>query len=149
MSGFGNFAHSLAQPDIHVGFSSNSDSCRLAIICKCLLTVTPLWETDQKPRGQSAFSKISSFSASGAIFSYLIQSQSYKGIIADIELLPVFKMFFRATDQNAGSGLGLYIVKETVEKLKGKVSIESEPNKGTTLKMKLPNMRPGKISVKA
>ena len=59
----------------------------------------------------------------------------------------VFKMFFRATDQNAGSGLGLYIVKETVHKLKGDISIESEPNKGTTLLMKLPNMRPRKAMV--
>lgn len=56
----------------------------------------------------------------------------------------VFKMFFRATDQNAGSGLGLYIVKETIHKLKGDVSLESEPNKGTNLIMKLPNMRPSK-----
>ncbi len=56
----------------------------------------------------------------------------------------VFKMFFRATDQNAGSGLGLYIVKETIHKLHGDVSLESEPNKGTTLKLKLPNMRASK-----
>ena len=61
----------------------------------------------------------------------------------------VFNMFFRATDQNAGSGLGLYIVKETVHKLKGDVVIESELNKGTTLKMKLPNMRPSKARLKA
>ena len=52
----------------------------------------------------------------------------------------VFNMFFRATDENAGSGLGLYIVKETIQKLKGKVSLVSEPEKGTTIKMKLPNM---------
>ncbi len=56
----------------------------------------------------------------------------------------VFKMFFRATDQNAGSGLGLYIVKETVDKLKGNISLVSEINKGTTLKMKLPNMGPSR-----
>jgi len=60
----------------------------------------------------------------------------------------VFKMFFRATDQNAGSGLGLYIVKETIQKLKGEVLLISEPNKGTTLKMKLPNMGPLKVSSK-
>ena len=54
----------------------------------------------------------------------------------------VFKMFFRATDQNAGSGLGLYIVKETVSKLKGNISLESQVNEGTTLSMKLPNMGP-------
>ena len=56
----------------------------------------------------------------------------------------VFKMFFRATDQNAGSGLGLYIVKETVSKLRGNITLESELNKGTTLKMKLPNMGPSR-----
>lgn len=60
----------------------------------------------------------------------------------------VFNMFFRATDKNAGSGLGLYIVKETVHKLKGNVAIESEINKGTTLKMKLPNMRPSRVRAK-
>ena len=56
----------------------------------------------------------------------------------------VFKMFFRATDKNAGSGLGLYIVKETVTKLKGDITLMSEPKKGTTLKMKLPNMGPAR-----
>ena len=54
----------------------------------------------------------------------------------------VFKMFFRATDHNAGSGLGLYIVKETVNKLKGNISLESVVNKGTILSMRLPNMGP-------
>jgi signal transduction histidine kinase len=61
----------------------------------------------------------------------------------------VFKMFFRATDTNAGSGLGLYIVKETVNKLKGDISLESEPKKGTRLRMKLPNMGPSKRRVRA
>lgn len=33
----------------------------------------------------------------------------------------VFEMFFRATDRSQGSGLGLYIVKETVERLYGDI----------------------------
>jgi signal transduction histidine kinase/ligand-binding sensor domain-containing protein len=37
----------------------------------------------------------------------------------------VFEMFYRATLQSTGSGLGLYIVKETVEKLGGKISLNS------------------------
>ena len=61
----------------------------------------------------------------------------------------VFKMFFRATDENAGSGLGLYIVKETVTKLKGDIALESQPKKGTKLRMKLPNMGPAKRRVRA
>jgi signal transduction histidine kinase len=53
----------------------------------------------------------------------------------------VFDMFYRATDDNAGSGLGLYIVKETVSKLKGEVKIESKPKEGTTVSFILPNMK--------
>lgn len=48
------------------------------------------------------------------------------------------KMFYRATDDGAGSGLGLYIVKETVNKLKGSLAIESEEGHGTTVKFKIP-----------
>ncbi|MTI33516.1 GAF domain-containing sensor histidine kinase [Xanthovirga aplysinae] len=51
----------------------------------------------------------------------------------------IFKMFYRASTQSIGSGLGLYIVKETVNKLNGKISLESEPGKGSTFKIDLPN----------
>jgi signal transduction histidine kinase len=54
-------------------------------------------------------------------------------------LSKVFDMFFRATMAKDGAGLGLYIVKETVEKLYGKISIESEPRVGTSFKIELPN----------
>lgn len=50
------------------------------------------------------------------------------------------KMFYRATDEGAGSGLGLYIVKETVDKLKGSLAIESEEGHGTTVKFKIPEV---------
>ncbi|WP_375577844.1 MASE1 domain-containing protein [Marivirga tractuosa] len=53
----------------------------------------------------------------------------------------VFDMFYRATDDNAGSGLGLYIVKETVSKLKGDVQIESTPKEGTTVSFVIPNLK--------
>jgi signal transduction histidine kinase len=55
----------------------------------------------------------------------------------------IFDMFYRATDKNAGSGLGLYIVKESIEKLNGEVTLESEPGKGTTLNLRIPNMLNG------
>ncbi len=51
----------------------------------------------------------------------------------------IFDMFYRANDQKAGSGLGLYIVKETVLKLKGTIEIDSTPNKGTTFSIVLPS----------
>ena len=51
----------------------------------------------------------------------------------------IFNMFFRATQSSEGAGLGLYIVQEAVEKLKGTVLIKSEIRKGTTFIIDIPN----------
>jgi signal transduction histidine kinase len=48
-------------------------------------------------------------------------------------------MFYRATDKSTGSGIGLYIVKEIIEKLNGKIKIQSELDTGTTFIIELPN----------
>ncbi len=62
------------------------------------------------------------------------------GIGIHSELVPkIFDMFFRATDIKEGSGLGLYIVKEAVDKIGGKIEIESELGKGTIFNIVLPN----------
>ncbi len=50
----------------------------------------------------------------------------------------IFNMFYRATEGTSGSGLGLYIVKETALKLKGNVSVESKKGEGTTFTVKIP-----------
>jgi signal transduction histidine kinase len=50
----------------------------------------------------------------------------------------VFNMFLRATERSTGSGLGLYIVKESVKKMNGKIKLESEPNLGSTFTLVLP-----------
>ena len=50
----------------------------------------------------------------------------------------IFKMFYRATELNVGSGLGLYIVKDCVDKLKGTLSFNSEYRKGSTFTVVLP-----------
>lgn len=36
----------------------------------------------------------------------------------------IFNMFYRATDKSKGSGLGLYIVKEAVEKMNGSIALD-------------------------
>lgn len=53
----------------------------------------------------------------------------------------IFDMFFRATNFSKGSGLGLYIVKHAVEKLKGKIEIQSQKRVGTTFKVFLPDLK--------
>jgi signal transduction histidine kinase len=48
-------------------------------------------------------------------------------------------MFFRATEKSSGSGLGLYIAKETVERLDGEIIVKSTFNEGSTFTVKIPN----------
>jgi signal transduction histidine kinase len=60
--------------------------------------------------------------------------------IAKEHLKNVFRMFYRATDDGAGSGLGLYIVKETIDKLNGSILIDSEEGKGTTVRLLIPEV---------
>jgi len=62
-----------------------------------------------------------------------------KGIPKE-HLANVCKMFYRATDDGAGSGLGLYIVKETIDKLKGGLKIDSEVGKGTRVSLTIPEV---------
>jgi signal transduction histidine kinase len=52
----------------------------------------------------------------------------------------VFNMFYRVSNKSVGSGLGLYIVKETVEKLSGAIKLKSELGKGTEFSIRLPNL---------
>jgi len=51
----------------------------------------------------------------------------------------IFDMFYRATDKSKGSGLGLYIVKETVAKLHGTIKAKSKPGEFTTFEIVIPN----------
>ncbi len=50
----------------------------------------------------------------------------------------IFTMFFRANDITQGSGLGLYILKNAVEKLNGAVRFYSEVHRGSTFVVELP-----------
>jgi len=51
----------------------------------------------------------------------------------------IFDMFYRATQEKHGSGLGLYITKEAVEKIGGEIEVKSQPGLGTTFKVVIPN----------
>ncbi len=52
----------------------------------------------------------------------------------------VFDMFFRGTQRSQGSGIGLYIVQETVTKLQGEIDLASEPGVGTTFYLRFPSL---------
>lgn len=52
----------------------------------------------------------------------------------------IFDMFYRTNESSTGSGLGLYIVKETIQKMGGSVSVDSTVLEGTTFIICLPQI---------
>lgn len=50
----------------------------------------------------------------------------------------MFDMFFRASERSDGSGLGLYIVKETLQKLNGEIDCHSEEGRGSAFEIRIP-----------
>jgi PAS domain S-box-containing protein len=50
----------------------------------------------------------------------------------------VFNMFYRASDLSQGAGLGLYIVKQAVDKLGGVIFLDSEEKSGATFSITFP-----------
>jgi signal transduction histidine kinase len=50
----------------------------------------------------------------------------------------IFDMFYRANESSQGSGLGLYIVKETLAKLSGSIQLCSAPKEGSTFSISVP-----------
>ncbi|HEY3429110.1 MAG TPA: HAMP domain-containing sensor histidine kinase, partial [Cyclobacteriaceae bacterium] len=50
----------------------------------------------------------------------------------------LFNMFYRGTASSSGSGLGLYIAREAMQKLDGKISVESTWGEGSVFRIQLP-----------
>lgn len=68
----------------------------------------------------------------------------------------IFNIFYRATAAKSGSGLGLYIVKEIVNRMSGTIHVDSGEGAGTTFTVRIPNMKKvtpvaetGKVAVEA
>ncbi len=57
----------------------------------------------------------------------------------------IFNMFYKASHHSKGAGLGLFIVKETLEKLQGSVTVESEIGFGTVIRITIPNDHKGRL----
>jgi signal transduction histidine kinase len=53
----------------------------------------------------------------------------------------IFDMFYASGNTIKSSGLGLYITHETVQKLSGKITVESQPGIGSTFSVMLPNQK--------
>ncbi|WP_109830490.1 sensor histidine kinase [Reichenbachiella versicolor] len=72
---------------------------------------------------------------------YLVIEIEDNGLGIDTPYLKkIFDMFYRANPDAKGSGLGLYIVQETIEKLNGNINVESTFGEGTRFTVKIPNL---------
>ncbi|WEK20749.1 MAG: hybrid sensor histidine kinase/response regulator [Candidatus Pedobacter colombiensis] len=60
--------------------------------------------------------------------------------ILNEHLEKIFTQFFKSK-VNQGSGLGLFIVKEALNKINGKITVSSNQTEGTTFKITIPNVK--------
>lgn len=117
------------QPSLFV-----SDKHRLRIILSALLSNAYMFADKSK---RNRYVRISAH-ISTAQCSILIEDNGVG--IAATHQDKIFNMFYRASYQSKGSGLGLFIVKETVQALGGSIVLTSEERVGTSVKLVLPNM---------
>ncbi|UII31311.1 ATP-binding protein [Fulvivirga ulvae] len=114
-------------------FIIKSDPSRLKIILSNLITNSVKYHNYDQPR---PFIKV--FASTTAEYTEVKIKDNGQGIPEEF-LVKIFDMFFRASESAEGSGLGLYIVKDTVDKLGAKISVESKYGEGTTFTLKLGN----------
>ncbi|HLZ16224.1 MAG TPA: HAMP domain-containing sensor histidine kinase, partial [Cyclobacteriaceae bacterium] len=110
-----------------------SDGYRLSRIMTYLFSNSIKYRDDRK---DSQFVRVSALiSPAHATLSIL---DNGVGIQSD-RLPKVFDMFVRSNESSDGAGLGLYIVKEVIEKLRGTIVIESVYGEWTRVDVTLPN----------
>jgi two-component system, sensor histidine kinase and response regulator len=59
--------------------------------------------------------------------------------IIDENINKIFDMFFRGQVAAKGMGIGLYIVKEALQKMGGEIEVKSLPNLGSQFTLSIPN----------
>lgn len=113
-----------------------SDYYRLGVIFENLISNAIKY---QKPSAEEKFIKINvDVNVQRA---EIVISDNGIGI-NDIHLENIFKLFYRTEDSlnTEGAGIGLYIVKEAVEKIDGEINVVSKPGEGTSFKILIPNI---------
>lgn len=110
-----------------------SDTFRLSVILSNLIS-NAIKYRDERKDSQFVYINVTITPANIV----MVVGDNGIGIHSDY-LRNVFNMFYRATERSQGAGLGLYIVKEMVEKLGGTIIINSELGKETIISLTIPN----------
>lgn len=124
--------HITFEMDIADDITVESDKNRLKVIISNLISNAIRYHDTRK---EHQFIRLKAH-AQGRVF-YLKVEDNGQGIAPEYHTR-IFDMFYRASEQSKGSGLGLYIVKEALMKLSGSIHLESSPGIGSTFTVKLP-----------
>jgi PAS domain S-box-containing protein len=120
--------------DVDPELKIRSDSARIRVVLNNLIANAIKYHN---PFESNRFVKIKAFKEG---MNFVINITDNGLGIKDEYMERIFEMFFRGTEKSSGSGLGLYIVKETIEKLNGSVKCTSKPSNGTTFEVLLPHI---------
>lgn len=111
-----------------------SDSYRITVIINNLLSNAIRFRDPHKHKNTVSIN-ISTTSD----FARIKIADNGEGILQEVKN-KVFDMFYRGSAKSDGAGLGLYIVKEVVLKLKGSIELETEPGQGTVVTVTVPSV---------
>jgi signal transduction histidine kinase len=115
--------------DIKPDFEFQTDQERFKIILNNLISNSIKYRGRNEP-----FIRISAHIAR----ENLILEIEDNGIgIEEAHIGRIFEMFYRASENTGGSGLGLYIVQEAILRLGGTIKVTSVPMKGTKFTLEL------------
>jgi signal transduction histidine kinase len=117
----------------HPSHIFKSDYNQLKIILNNLLTNAVKYHNLEQP---NPFIRIT-FKRNRNIVEIIVEDNG-RGISKE-NVPKIFDMFFRAAEDTEGTGLGLYIVKEALTKIKGIIFVDSELGKGSKFRIVLEN----------
>ena len=117
---------------VHVNGSIKLDKSRVSVVLNNLISNSIKYHNYYL---EDPWIKVEVQSADGSV--NITIADNGQGISGDHQL-KIFDMFYRATDKSKGSGLGLYIVKEIVEKMDGIITVASTVDMGTSFQITLP-----------
>jgi len=122
------------EKNIHINGIFNSDKKRIQIIINNLLSNSIKYQDRNKLKPKILINiKVENDKVTIAI------EDNGIGIKRELQQ-NVFSMFYRASEHSYGSGLGLYIINETIIRLNGNILLESEESKFSRFIVELPNM---------
>lgn len=118
--------------EIETDFVVKSDAYRVKVILTNLISNAIKYADRSK---ENPFILIKAFKENKRSFIQIIDNGI--GIRSELHT-KIFDMFYRATEASIGTGLGLYIVSESIKKINAEIKIDSALGKGSTFTLILP-----------